>query len=74
MTPIVGGVFVFVSRSSSDREKPYATSAPATSTPTVTAIMVVRDFRFDAGDSIGSVGSVGSVDSVGSTTTTTLPR
>lgn len=68
MTPIVGGVFE--SRSSSEREKPYATSAPATTTPAVTAISVVRERRFASGDS----GSVDSVDSVGSTTTTTLPR
>jgi hypothetical protein len=76
MTPIVGGVFEFRSRSSSDREKPYTTSAPATTTPAVTAISVVRERRFDSGDS-GSVDSVDSVDSVGwvgSTTTTTLQR
>ena len=66
MTPIVGGVFE--SRSSSERENPYATNAPATTTPAVTAISVVRERRFASGDSVGSV------DSVGSTTTTTLPR
>ena len=66
MTPIVGGVLE--SRSSSEREKPYATSAPATTTPAVTAISVVRERRLAAGDSGDSV------DSVGSTTTTTLQR
>lgn len=57
MTPIVGGVSE--SRSSSDREKPYATNPAATTTPAVTAIIVVRDRRFA---------------SMGSTTTTTLLR
>ena len=48
MTPIVGGVEVSVSRSSSDREKPYATSAAAATTPTVVAMMVVRDRLLDS--------------------------
>ena len=59
MAPIVGGVLEFGSRSSFDRENPYATSTPATITPAVTAIRVVRDRRFD---------------SIGSTTTPTLQR
>jgi hypothetical protein len=60
MTPIVGGVVVVsLSRSSSDREKPYATNAAATTTPTVVAMRVVRDRRFD---------------SIDSTTTATLSR
>ena len=71
MTPIVGGVFEFGSRSSSEREKPNATSAPATTTPAVTTSSVVRERRFASGDSGASVDSV---DSVGSTTTTTLQR
>ena len=49
------------SRSSSDCEKPYATSTAAITTPTVTAISVTRDRCFGSG-------------SVGSTTTTTLAR
>ena len=71
MTPMVGGVIEFGSRSSSEREKPYATSAPATTTPAVTAIRVLRDRRFASGDSVESVESV---ESVGSTTITTLQR
>ena len=59
MTPIVGGVEVSVSRSSSDWEKPYTTNAAAATTPTVVAMRVVRDRRFD---------------SIGSTTTATLSR
>ncbi len=59
MTPIVGGVEVSGSRSSLDREKPYATNAAAATTPTVVAMRLVRDRRFD---------------STGSTTTTTLSR
>ncbi len=47
MTPIVGGVSESGERSSSAREKPYATRAAATTTPTVAAIRTVRDRRFD---------------------------
>lgn len=43
MTPMVGGVSEAGKRSSSDREKPYATSAAAATTPTVTATKVLRD-------------------------------
>lgn len=58
MAPIVGGVVEVGTRSSSsDVEKPYATSTAAMITPTVTAIRVVRDRRFG---------------SFGSTTTATL--
>jgi hypothetical protein len=59
ITPTIGAVSVLGTRSSSDLEKPYATSAAAATTPTVTAIIVVRDRR---------------LDSVVSTTRPTLPR
>ena len=60
MTPIVGGVFEG-ERASSEREKPYATSAAAATTPTVTPIKVLRDRACPSG-------------SVVSTTTVTLAR
>jgi hypothetical protein len=63
MTPIVGGVLETGSESSSERENPYATSAPATATPAVTPMRVRRDRRF------ASLGST-----TGSTTITTLSR
>ena len=43
MTPIVGGVLGSGCESSSERENPYATSAPATTTPAVALMMVRRD-------------------------------
>ena len=63
MTPIVGGVLEIGSRASSERENPYATRAPATTTPAVTPMRVRRDRRF------ASIGST-----TGSTTITTLSR
>jgi hypothetical protein len=59
MTPIVGGVSDVGERSSLALEKPYATRAAATTTPTVEAMRTTRDRRFD---------------SIVSTTTTTLSR
>jgi hypothetical protein len=59
MTPIVGGVFEPGRRSSSEREKPYATSAATATKPVVKAIRAARHRRFD---------------SIVSTTTTTLSR
>ena len=47
MTAIVGGVSESGERSSSACEKPYATRAAATTTPTVAAIRTMRDRRFD---------------------------
>jgi hypothetical protein len=58
MTPIVAGVDEEVgdvgSRSSSDRENPYATRIAATATPIVTAIRVVRDLRFGSGSIVST--------------------
>lgn len=59
MTPIVAGGVEPGDRSSFERENPYATNAPATTTPSDTAIRTIRDRLFD---------------SVVSSTTTTLPR
>ena len=47
MTPIVGGVWEF-ERSSLARAKPHATSAAATTIPTVEPIRTTRDRRFDS--------------------------
>ena len=67
MTPIVGGVLESGSRLSSERENPYATRAPATTTPAVTPTRVRRDRCLaSTGSSIGF--------STGSTTITTLSR
>lgn len=59
ITPIVAGGLTPGSRSSSDLENPYASSAPATITPAVTASRVRRDRERASMDS---------------TTTPTLPR
>ena len=59
MTPMVGGVLGSGLDSSSERENPYATQAPATTTPAVTPMMVRRDRC---------------LASTGSTTITTLSR
>jgi hypothetical protein len=59
MTPMTGNVVELGERSSSDWANPYATSAAATTTPTVTAMSVRRDRRSG---------------SVVSTTITTLAR
>ena len=48
ITPIVGGVFESGERLSLARAKPHATSAAATTMPTVEPIRTTRDRRFDS--------------------------